>query len=587
MKKSGILSLALAFCALFSLLLFVSCSRDGEKITEPARDEDSLVICGGQEDYTLLLKREQSDGYKECVDLLLASFEEQFGIRLRTRILTEDTELDESSKVILFGDLGTDHPAEDYAKGIIDGPGFSVCAVGETLALYADSDSRLADLTELFAEKYVKNEKGRMLIDRDIYLMRQFDPYTGGGFEDIDPALPVVEIKTSTGRQITSKEKYIRSSISVSNVYMEYSLHKESAQVKGRGNGSWKYSGDNKPLRIKFDQKQNLLGAGGGSSRDWELLSNPFDYTQLRNAVAFTLGREVFKGVGYTTDFRYAHVFVCGVYKGIYLVCDRMEISSHKIDIDEDPENVKSDYLIQLDSYAHYGEAGEITEGVDFFRMEDKCWVIESDYNSAERCEHVRRRFEIIFSAIRSGDPEKIAKYVDLESCVDMYLLHEYCKNTDAGWSSFYVVLTKDSKLYFTAPWDFDLSSGNDIRVDNGSYEGIHAGELDDPALSNPIFYLLTEQDFFKRLVCERWSELSRDAFDTALSLIDTYSGEYRGEFIYDCMKNYPAESVHKFSDADDGETVYTDNLKYLRSWYINRTKWMNGYFSQLPKEGI
>jgi hypothetical protein len=41
-----------------------------------------------------------------------------------------------------------------------------------------------------------------------------------------------------------------------------------------------------------------------------------------------------------------------------------------------------------------------------------------------------------------------------------MYLLHELFKNTDSGWSSFFLYREPSGQWTFGPPWDFDLTAG-------------------------------------------------------------------------------------------------------------------------------
>ena len=77
---------------------------------------------------------------------------------------------------------------------------------------------------------------------------------------------------------------------------------------------------------------------------------------------------------------------------------------------------------------------------------------------------------------IIEGDEQTIEGLVDIDSLVDTYILEEYSKNIDVGWSSFFMYKKAGGKLYFGPPWDFDLAFGNDYRLDDGAWEGIYVG---------------------------------------------------------------------------------------------------------------
>ena len=574
-------TLSLLICLAILLPCFCGCTPDK---TPPAQEQkestDLQIFADGVGQYTLVLATEQSDTYLDALSILQNAFKRAFGMTLACAAeQVYSSSLADKKDLIFFGKLSVDHPAIDNARSLSGLEGFGLATEDGCVAFYASDDERLYDLAKLFADKYVKNEEGSLSIDKNITLSRSFKGYSNATHEKYcEFTLPVLSVDVAGKKPVTSKDIYLPASVSVSNTYSELVLNNEPAQIRGRGNGSWKYSDEKKPYKLKFDKKINLLGVGQGNSKDWVLLSNPFDYTELRNSITFTLAKEVFTGIGYCTDFQFVHLILSGQHMGIYLVCDQMENSSHKMDAKEDPDSkAASDYLIELDSYA--SRENENVENVDYFTLEGKEWLIKSDYNTAERCEYVRKRMERLTQAIKDGNEVLVKKLIDLDSFVDMYLLQEYMKNTDVGWSSFYMVLRSDGTLELTAPWDFDLSSGSDLRIDNGSYEGMHAGSTASSAHANPLFYLLIEQDFFYNAVCARWAEISEKAESVALEHIAYYSEKYREEFALDISKNYSPNSTHNRTESKEGKEMYAGNIEHLIDWLLNRRDWMNGYY--------
>ena len=576
---NAILSLMLSLIILLPSLS--SCSNDSTD--PPGQTEESTeidIFKDGISSYVLILSKTQSSTYRSALDCLQNAFEDVFGSTLACaseQVYQESYA--QSGKLIFFGDLNIQHPAIDSARALSGMGGFGFATDGSCISFYATDDYRLYDLAELFARKYVKSSDGSLSIDKDMTLTRSFTEYNNATHEKYcEFTLPVLTVDVDGKKPVTSKEIYLPASVSLSNTYNEYTLNGVSAGIRGRGNGSWKYSEKKKPYKLKFDEKINLLGVGRGSSRDWVLLANPFDYTQLRNSIAFTLALEIFDGIDYCTDYQFAHLVLSGQYQGVYLICDQMENSSHKMDADEDPDSVSgSDYFIELDSYASLD--GTYRLNLDYFSLEGKNWLIKSDYNTPDRCEYVRKRMERLMEAIKAGNESLVRKLIDMDSFVDMYLLQEYTKNTDVGWSSFYMVLRADGTLELTAPWDIDLSAGSDVRIDNGSWEGMHAGSTASPAHANPLFYLLIEQDFFYNAVCQRWAEVSYKAEQVVLEHIEYYSNRYGEEFALDIFSHYPQYSTHNFSTSTEGEGIYNDNIDHLLNWYVNRTKWMSSYY--------
>ena len=76
--------------------------------------------------------------------------------------------------------------------------------------------------------------------------------------------LPAVYIETFDHMPIYSKDTYIYANIYIVNDEGHLETY-DSVQIRGRGNSTWNMS--KKPYRIKFKQKEKLLGKGYWASR--------------------------------------------------------------------------------------------------------------------------------------------------------------------------------------------------------------------------------------------------------------------------------------------------------------------------------
>ena len=71
--------------------------------------------------------------------------------------------------------------------------------------------------------------------------------------------LPKIEINTVNNTKIVSKTEYLSCTVSINGTSDEYCIDNVSANIRGRGNDTWKYY-PKKPYRIKFDEKISLFG---------------------------------------------------------------------------------------------------------------------------------------------------------------------------------------------------------------------------------------------------------------------------------------------------------------------------------------
>ena len=162
--------------------------------------------------------------------------------------------------------------------------------------------------------------------------------------------LPILMINTPDGQPIMSKEIRVEDcdvTLIIFNGKQEFG----KAGIKGRGNSTWLQ--EKKTYNIKFDEKQSLLGMK--SSKKWVLLANAYyDRTQLHNATAFEIAR--------LTDYelvqsgQFVELILNGEHKGLYYLCEKIDIEKGKINIDKlkendlDKDKITGGYLLEIDN---------------------------------------------------------------------------------------------------------------------------------------------------------------------------------------------------------------------------------------------
>ena len=125
------------------------------------------------------------------------------------------------------------------------------------------------------------------------------------GKSPISPSLPRLELYSEglTVSEIYKNGKNI--TYEATAFFPDDGLYQE-IELKGRGNST--FVADKIPFQIKFSKKVDLFGMG--KSKKWILLANYYDETQLRNAVAFYLEREL--GEQYALNGQYVEIIWVG-----------------------------------------------------------------------------------------------------------------------------------------------------------------------------------------------------------------------------------------------------------------------------------
>lgn len=400
-------------------------------------------------------------------------------------------------------------------------------------------------------------------------------------FELQRTGLPVIEITMPAGDEVTSKEIYEQVTVTAKDGEGNISLENATGKLRGRGNATWRM--EKKSYKLKLDKKQNLLDTGSGPAKDWVLLANHGDQSLIRNQVAFHLSRNL-DGIEYTVGCQQVEVFLNGNCKGVYLLCEQIEIQENRVNIEYDPTQLDTGYLVEIDDYAD--DDNPNGENVTYVVAGEKMFSLKSDVTPAQ-IPYIKEYLQTVHNAIMSGDEHRVRRYVDLDSCIDSYLIQEFTLNIDVGWSSFYFYKKPgDEHLYFGPLWDFDLAIGNDERLRDGGSKGFYVGDSKSGYKQRSIWFgALMEQYWFQKLVRARWEE-KRDVFagasDYAAVCVELVSDAAERNF--DIWKSL-GRKINKEPSHIVAFTKYQQHGDHVVDWLADRYSWLNSYIKMnLPK---
>ncbi|MBO4355388.1 MAG: CotH kinase family protein, partial [Clostridia bacterium] len=202
--------------------------------------------------------------------------------------------------------------------------------------------------------------------------------------------LTPVYIDTEDSAEVTSREEYVKATLSTE-VKKEFAI-----DIRCRGNYSFIGVGINKKsYRIRFEEKVNFLGIGKGKARSYVLLANWCDRSLMRNAAAFSMAAEL-SAISFVPGFTYVKLYLNGDYLGIYQLCEQCQTGKNRVNIEENPDAVDADYLIELDCRAHKTMQG----GIEYFVCDTKEYAIKNDEYNEGAAEFLKDYFDEVTSAI-------------------------------------------------------------------------------------------------------------------------------------------------------------------------------------------
>lgn len=374
------------------------------------------------------------------------------------------------------------------------------------------------------------------------------------------PTLPVVRISTQGHAPVTSTEVYVPGTVAVTpNGGPLPGLTPTMAKVRARGNTT--AGPEKKPYKVKLDTEASVLGLP--AARDWVLLANWYDRSNLRNVAALDIGATVMPT--WTPHHRLVEVVLNGDYRGVYLLTEQVEVGPDRVAVTEmTPQDVTGDavtggYLLEVDARLEANhEPG--------FRSSMNVPVVVKDPEPAEpqQMAYARSLIDDLETRLRSpdrADPTNGYRAVlDPESLVDWYLVQEVTRNQDVGYPSAFLHKDRGGLLRFGPLWDFDRSIGSPSGVPPQTVDGWQA------RTAMPWGQYLFQDPTLIAEISARWAEVRDDVLAVAAAL------PVAGASI----------STATLSDAarwGPSPTPAADDPAFLRSWMEQRVAWLDSQY--------
>ncbi len=394
-----------------------------------------------------------------------------------------------------------------------------------------------------------------------------------------DSTLAAMYIFTETGEPILSKGYKNATMIIVGAKDPQYNIT-ASLQIKGRGNSSWNadaaqddYDSKNS-YRIKFNDKEHLLGIGDSKNKDWVLNSNKFDLSGLRNYLIWELADRM-GTFPYVPDCTWVQLYVNSEYRGMYMVSEHVEVANDRIEIDDTIQSTDKGYFIEADFRGD-------EEATPYFYVQgygkssnnnEREFVIKSSC-TAEDVSYISKYIQSCHDAFVAGERTRIEELVDLQSLIDMYILEELSKDVDVGAASFFMQKSPGGKLYFTAPWDYDFGFGSFDRAKS------NVGMISVGKVGCTWFAELLDEQWFRDAVLARMAELDDD-FTATMTTLGTTAEMLKADADKNALfwKMYGTK-YHPYLENQVSKDLnsYEEHIDFLKTWSTERWQIMKDY---------
>ena len=406
-------------------------------------------------------------------------------------------------------------------------------------------------------------------------------------YESSEAGFPTIHITSRTDPFTAPRDFWHGAQITVKSEDPWFSLYNVDVLLRGRGNTTWWFGPEKRPLRFRFDEPHEMLGFDT-PHRDWILLANHFDRSLLRNYTALHLGRQL-GGLDNTPRCSFVHLYVNGQYMGVYQITDERDLGIGRTDIVLHEDPAISEFMLEWDGRMR----DEPFKGLD--------WVLTStdvpfeirfpsgQDSSRAHAAYVLDYLERVSHALRSGNFEEFRSLVDIQSFVDFYLVQEFVKNPDVHWSSVFMTIRwfGDNRRLVMGPlWDFDIAAGNYRRMSpmelGYSPYGITA------ASRNYWFRYAMKMPEFAQIVACRWNNIRHNEIYGTIRRIEDIQRQYAADF----NRNFERHQIMGTRVWDEPDeileiTTHAEQVAHLVQWLYRRADWLDVHFNQAEHEII
>lgn len=379
--------------------------------------------------------------------------------------------------------------------------------------------------------------------------------------------LPIFHLSTEANAPIVSKSTYVNGNLTINaNHEYEQAVTHYPMEIRGRGNSTWGMP--KKPYRIRLKEKGNILGVH--EARNWVLLANYSDKSLLRTAVVFDLGRAIH--ADFTPEYRHVEVFLNNRYIGTYMLTEQVQVNDDRVEIDElkpsdtGLDKITGGYLLELDKRRDEDFIVETSLRKLPFAVKSPDDITPEQYNYIEA--YLNKTEEAIYAENFDDPVEGYAKYINVESFINWFLVQELVKNQDAkDYSSIYYYKPRNEKLGMGPLWDFDLSAGN------VNYS-IAQNPLGWWVRHGPWFIRLFRDPVFVDKVRKRWDEIRHNEIEDMLKNIDVQAHNLR----YAQRQNFNEWKILDQQVWPNPAIYYTHEgeVNQIKDWLNKRIAWLD-----------
>ena len=324
---------------------------------------------------------------------------------------------------------------------------------------------------------------------------------------------------------------------------------------------------DKKPFTFTLPAPLSLCGME--PAYKWNLLANATDGSYIRNKLVLDLANQSISA--FEPDGEFVEVYVNGVYYGMYLLTEAVEIGENRLEIPR-----QSSWFLEME--------------LDFRMDEDVPYVISdqgqifaADFVSPDPSAELKRIQSMvndIESALTSRDGRSalsgkhLGELIDMDSWAEAFLIQEISGDHDTGIASqFSYVLNRENPLLYAGPvWDFDGAMGNVNTPMFGNPAALTASVCNSWPEGTPNqnrwLSAMYQNPGFRALAAEKYDKIFRKNLEWAIHTgIDQYTEKISRSAILDALRWHVKRQEWMFSHPEQ-ENTHMDEAAFAQTDY-------------------
>lgn len=371
-----------------------------------------------------------------------------------------------------------------------------------------------------------------------------------------------------------------------------------------RGNSSQNLPKKSYSLETQTNKGKNLNFAllGLPADNDWVLYASYTDRTLMRDPFTYYLARKMGR---YSSRARFVELLINGDYQGVYVLEEKIKQGSNRVAIKKTGsagDTLTGGYILKIDSPVGSISYRWASSYINPCRTSARTGF-EIEYPKASDLQEAQKQyiqqyvssFEDALSSPQFADPVNgYARYADVDSFVDYFLLTEFTKNQDAYRLSTYFYKDRDSqggKLTMGPFWDENLTFGNapggycgGQSARGWAYQDVLPCTLTGDGLTLPFWWnRLLEDPGFVAKTQQRWTALRQVGLDTTTMFhyIDSVATVVNEAQVRNFQK-WPILTTTIDGGYEPHGGSYGGEITYLKNWIRQRVTYMDANMSRV-----